>query len=420
MFLKWLSLFVTTLLFSVAVTVQCLAETTSRNEISCEKGGNPSDGSSSNWQYCGRTLATWMSRLKDLDEDSLQVDVDLPALIQILNDQSVSGDVRVQVAYGLSQIGAKGDVAIPHLVSLMDRAIAEDDGDDELSWVVKGLGYFGPRAEVATSQLIALADDDKQRWDVRSATLEPLAAIGSRDGRVIPALIRLMSEQSQENAEHRHNATRFRANVAETIGMIGADANAAIPTLLRQMDDPDLFVRRNVMQAIGKMGAAADIAKSQLVEVLLLDPAASVRDEAGIALASIGPTSLSVLKPLSRVDDREVQHRVAKVYNQMGIDAAGAEAEIRTLATADDLDTQLAALEALWKICSDRDSVIPQLISILDTAQRHHRFAASRLIKEIGDLSPHHLAAIKELSRSENLKTRTAAKHVLRALRKEL
>jgi HEAT repeat protein len=78
-----------------------------------------------------------------------------------------------------------------------------------------------------------------------------------------------------------------RARTAETLGAIGADANAAKATLVTALAEPDLpgEVRFTLAEALGEIGAYTTEVTRALVDAALRDPDPEVR---GTAQDSLG------------------------------------------------------------------------------------------------------------------------------------
>jgi hypothetical protein len=95
------------------------------------------------------------------------------------------------------------------------------------------------------------------------------------------------------------------------LGVKGADARSAVPTLAAQLHSSNLLVRQNAALALGMIGPAASEAVPDLTATLG-DQDWTVRRQAAMALGQIGPDARSAVAPLQKLrSDRQVYVRRA-------------------------------------------------------------------------------------------------------------
>src|SRR5438270_5826275 len=92
-------------------------------------------------------------------------------------------------------------------------------------------------------------------------TLKQLKEGGSA---ALPVLVELLREEKNSDWE----AAKVRWLAAEILGQLGADAQAAVPTLAEALKDHDAHVRAVAAAALGDIGPAAKEAVPELIEML--------------------------------------------------------------------------------------------------------------------------------------------------------
>jgi len=95
----------------------------------------------------------------------------------------------------------------------------------------------------------------------------------------------------------KHEQSRF---VAEALGNMGPEANAAVPQLQELLDDKDGLVRQAAAEALGKIGVVAQTAIPQLTK-LLHDEDLHIRVAAADALGKMGPEAKTAVAPLTEL-----------------------------------------------------------------------------------------------------------------------
>jgi HEAT repeat protein len=123
----------------------------------------------------------------------------------------------------------------------------------------EALGKFGIDAADARPALRALADGNGGQ-DVRKAAQKALAAIEKAcrtfDEETLPELI----------ADLGSEVPAVRVRTAAQLSEHGSRAKAAVPALIKVLDDPDPDVRQAVSDALNALGAPQDIAGHPLRE----------------------------------------------------------------------------------------------------------------------------------------------------------
>jgi len=212
--------------------------------------------------------------------------------------------------------------------------------------------------------------------------------------------------------------SREREQAAITISRMGAGAQAAIPALIKRLEDEQWYVRRAAASALAGMGPIAELAvpaitkaltdEEWLVRRVAAEAAAAIgpaskpavptlikllgdeewhaRRAAAEALAAIGPASASAVPSLIvALDDVEwhVRQRVAEALTAIG--TASKPATSRLIAALNDEEWQVrkSAAIAIGAIGPAAAKAIPTLIEKLDDPEWHVRQASADALEKI-------------------------------------
>jgi HEAT repeat protein len=104
-----------------------------------------------------------------------------------------------------------------------------------------------------------------------------------------------------------------RAEAANALGEMGADAAQAVPSLTRALKDPAEDVRSAAAIALTKMGDRASSATMSLAECLN-DPSVNVRMNAAVALTRFGPDAGAAVPMLIEAMTQMRNYEVAKPF----------------------------------------------------------------------------------------------------------
>ncbi len=201
-------------------------------------------------------------------------------------------------------------------------------------------------SELGTLRAIA-ALIEKLPEDYRSSqshfTVKALSSIGE------PAAPLLLQKLKKEIQESKKGSTAYR--VLEEMG------SPAVSVLVTALEDDSEDVRFLAVQALGRIGAGSDAAIRALIRNLE-DPNIFMRRNTAFALLTLDPQrieALSVLIKVLREGNVEFKRRAATALGRIGLAARDAipalqEARRRTVSTSRDKRLQVAAADALKKI----------------------------------------------------------------------
>lgn len=280
--------------------------------------------------FNGKTAKEWAALL---ESDDVKVrDEGTYALVQ-MGDRSTRvlmtclGDSRTEVRYhaimALYHLGRVAKVAATGLAE-----VAKDDPDVEIRGFAEAAWV---RIQVDASRLESLMKEiDSSNWGVRLAAVEVLGELGKEAAAAAPRLASLMSEEGaaldefmqSPGSDGNHNIRRSAARSLAAIGSVpgtdsvaalrrglshsgwpvreesaralaafGAEASAAIPDLLRLLDDDSWSVRYTAVEAVTAVLDERDKQLPTVVAVMaraLDDSDSGVRRLAGELLLGLG------------------------------------------------------------------------------------------------------------------------------------
>jgi HEAT repeat protein len=248
----------------------------------------------------------------------------------------------------LGSLGPKGKDAAP----VLREALASEKPAIRVS-AARALAHIGTSNEKATAILIEdLKRSDASTWD-QMRTVWALGNIRSYAKEIVPALLECLDPLADMRAARRRylpglpdytlemeidyrldgyenrsiGLDRFRGDVEAcaivTLGRLGPNAKAAIPALIRRLQDPDADLSHRCLaaEALGRMGPAGKVAVPNLVRVLKDDDNDPVvQAYAAEALGNIGgdaKDALPLLKEASTQRATLVRRSAAKALRSI-------------------------------------------------------------------------------------------------------
>ena len=189
----------------------------------------------------------------------------VPALIDVLRNDN--GDTRAAAAYALERIGPAAAPAVPALCQLLRTG----DADDKRC-AIGALGEIGPAAADGVALLVKELDSESNgggRWKVADS----LGKIGPKAREAVPALVaaprnpaasvRVSAAWALWRIDGRkqplldalgEDLESIRKDAAIYLGRLGPEAKAAVPGLVKALEDEDKQVREAAAEALGLIG----------------------------------------------------------------------------------------------------------------------------------------------------------------------
>lgn len=306
-------------------------------------------------RYEGRTFSDWRGDLRDPSPELRRRAVEalghlgpaaVPILIEALRD--TDAEVRWWAVEVLSWIGPAAKDAVPALVQTL--------GDDDKVLRMKAamtLSTIGPAAKDAVAALIkAMRDADR---DVRMWSADALGLIAPthKDGFV--ALTHALRDSDEG----------VRGIAASALRPSGS---AAVPALIRAIEDPSPAVRQQVADALGAIGPAAKDGVAALMKSLG-DDQSVVRAASARALGKIGPAAQEAVPSLIQIlkdEDPKVWFASAQSLEAIGPASREAVPELTRSLSDPDVDVKKGAALALGTIESLSKDAITHLQNLLE------------------------------------------------------
>ena len=184
---------------------------------------------------------------------------------------------------------------------------------------------FVPVQQSQRQKIQMFLKDKDENLDVRRASINILANLGSKDFELISELLKLLKDPSKQVREEA--AIVLGTVVSETIAVntiSSSEAEKLILELRELLENKNKVIREAAATAIGKIGSPVKELIPQLLK-LLNDEDDGVRQAAAIAIAiAIGTMALEgeelipQLKPLFNNKDWRVRHAAAITISTMG------------------------------------------------------------------------------------------------------
>jgi len=280
--------------------------------------------------------------------------------------------------------GRLGPLASEAIPSLRKRLEETDDADPETSpqrWALSAVALFGREARGAAPQLIDLLHDEQSSLTTRLGCLEALSQIGSAAPEAIAAIWKQLEAglaQTATAADHE-----LALGAAEALGMIGPDASAAVPILLRAAQHSDVAYRRAAVRSLGQIGSTAQDARPVLLDALAGDDDPLVRDLATTAFGQLGSEGWPLIEPLFTDKDAGFRARAANAVATWKEQRAAILPAMESLLVDDAPSVRLAACRSWRQLMGQHDRVWTVLTELLTDTDRLIRREASRELQRI-------------------------------------
>jgi HEAT repeat protein len=326
----------------------------------------------------------------------------VPSLVDMLDD----GDARVRsaAATSLGRLGASDASVIQSLI----RSLNDEDRDTRFA-AAQSLGKLGPAASGAASALVGLLND-KSLW-VREQAADALGSIGVATPEVVQALrTAFFTERDRVTAYEKYLeenpsgwAPNTRACVWAVIGALGKLGAPSAAVLTEIMRDPDY--RDEAADRLAKIGEPA---VPFLVEAAM-DADASIRERAGLTLASVNPAPMSALTDLSKNSRAEVRATAARSLGKLRRYVEGATEVLVKLAADRDSTVRAAAVESLGTVVYSAwpsDDVVQSLTAAALDSSADVRLASAMSMSNLVLFTPELEPAVIALARDSDARVK--------------
>ena len=209
--------------------------------------------------------------------------------------------------------------------------------------------------EMGAEALPALLEAvDNKDVEVRLAAIEVLGRIGTKARSATPKLIELVDDKNPH----------LRYGAIWSLGEIGSPAKAAIPKLIDGLSSTDDKCQIECVQALGKFGKQASAAVKPISELALSSKDTELRIAAMEALPLIKtdiPLETSTLQKCILDKNERITQVAITAVAEFGHDGKSAVPDIVSLISSKDSPLKREAIQALGKIGTQPDVVIPLL-----------------------------------------------------------
>ena len=151
-----------------------------------------------------------------------------------------------------------------------------------------------------------------------------------------------------------------------------------------------------------------------LIERLVLDEDAAVKDAAANALAQVGQPAVAMLADLLERGGPDLQWRAARALGQTGTAARSVIPKLEHAFENSSTQVRIEAVDAVWIISRDSHLVASALVKLLSEDDRQVRRRAAGLLVELKPLPRETSVELEELAAGGSSNESRAAAYVLR------
>ncbi|MCB0323248.1 MAG: HEAT repeat domain-containing protein [Bdellovibrionales bacterium] len=235
------------------------------------------------------------------------------------------------------------------------------------------------RAERELKEMRSLIADLKDEdWQVRLKAAGTLGKVRKTDEMIeegVPALIAAVRDPNDF----------VRKTAVPALGDVGPQAKAAVGVLVELLTDPDPQMRRSAAYSLGKIGHHAAPAVEPLID-LLRDPDKEIRKAVAWALGIIGPEAVPRLA--TACTDRVTEVRAGCVFalGTIGPNAIAALPQLRQCLLDPEVEVRYNAAKAIGNLraAKEAEQAVEPLIRLLDDTDPDVRWVAAEALRKIG------------------------------------
>lgn len=308
----------------------------------------------------------------------------------------------------------------PELQAALLRALQKEADSPSRTYLIRALQYV-PGEDVIEAVLPFMKDEAPA---VNQSAMTTLASLCRElpHGKERP----LVRKAVQEMALALKDKTK-RDQAAWSLQYLVPEAEAALPTLIWALEDPDSFsdspntIRVNLVRTIGTIGPAAEKAAPALVHALHKDPNWQVRAFAADALSKLGPAGAKHVPDLVRAlkdEMDQVRGAAAEALGKLGPRSAEAVPHLlHTLKTSSLAKTRASAAFALHLIgMKGRKTAVPLLAEALTDLDPQVCISVAIALGQIGPDAAEALPLLRRLARDPRLTDRTHIENAIQSI----
>jgi RNA polymerase sigma factor (sigma-70 family) len=339
------------------------------------------------------------------------------ALMQALYDEDFN--VRASAASSLADLGEDGKVAIPRLIEMLTEErpnlpTKEPDGRPRyqgdpypiyLQLIASALGRFGPDAKDAVPALIKLY----RQGDIYSVTPPPMQSPLPPNSTVVTVRMSAVQALGQIGAVTDDVIQIFTDAMADeedglpqcafrALRRIGPKGIAALPELIKKLNDKYEVVCLSAATTIKEIGPDARAAVPTLVDMLLNNENAKRRTFATYPLSVMGPEPgvIPALVKAMNDDDEDVRCAAIRAFSTIGLEDDEAVSAIFSALQDESKEVQLSAASVLAKAGKHFEPALTVLIDLLGSDKQ--AALTARTLGDIGTEARGALPKIREIT----------------------
>ena len=293
----------------------------------------------------------------------------------------------------VAELKALGPKAVPSLVELLEF---QDSHWRRVAWVL------APKLPRRLAQALLSKAGALGASEVRAAGAKSLGVLGPQAEAALPNLLRAL-----------HDSEPYVA--MEAGGALGRIGKPSIPGLTLALTDTNRFVRHAAVYALGEMGMEAEPAVPELIETLQ-DPDSTVRSSTDYSLSLIGfPTLLALSNVIDHADPgarAEAVKEFIRFYRSVRLMAPA----LNKMAHAADAGSRALALQTLGSVRATDNVTINTLIASLKDPVEEVRVAGLRALSQVAWRAQPAVSALKGCLKDPSSAVRLWAVNALGAI----
>lgn len=143
---------------------------------------------------------------------------------------------------------------------------------------------------------------------VKGSVIIALGNMGEKAKQAIPILIDGLNESE-----------RLKCEIIESLGKIGIPSEIVIGSLIKEIENTDIFIRISVIKSLGQLGS--DLAVPALISASMDKKNKNLRDYIAESLGKIGsPKALPCLKEISKDKNKDISEAAIRAINMISKD----------------------------------------------------------------------------------------------------
>jgi HEAT repeat protein len=345
-----------------------------RDELEKGSGGKPLDFWIGHLKHDNPNVRSWAAYYVDSKDKAV-----VPMLIESLKHQDLF--VREWAAHRLREIGSDATVAVPALVKTL--ADKEQRVRSAAARALSQIGRNGniwedpELVEVAVPRLVNVLKEEKYHSFAAGA----LGQIGPAAKEAVPPLVEASKKDSIRFAATEALKKIDPGTAAKVLGIIGPDAGEAVPALIAVLGGEDASVRKRAAQFLGFIGPDAGEAAPTLVKLLKDEEVGATAAE---ALGKIGVIAVPPLISEAGKEDSHVRVQAIQALGKMGPAAEQAVPILIAAYESEDVSVRLATGVSLGRLGPSAKEAAPALVQGLEDENGHVRVHAADALRSLG------------------------------------